>query len=270
MMSKKKKKSKKEKHINFEPSSASLDSNYSTRDSSISSEIMNQRFSGQLSKYTNVVKGWQYRWFSLDPNTGMLHYYLSESESSGNPRAGVHLQGALICPSDEDSHTFTVNSSSGEVYKLRATDARARQEWVNRLRSVAEHHSFNLTKYIAPQNCVEISLHSGVFVHGSHIHSPATTESFSSAKEHLAEAEQKYVKMCKAIEVLPSQGSLTCIDPHLLVLKSYSQSLIASLRDCVDILQRTFAADCGFRSVSGTSDVKQATGATFVSHIKKK
>lgn len=72
--------------------------------------------------------------------------FQSESESTGNPRAGVHLQGALICPSDEDSHTFTVNSSSGEVYKLRATDARARQEWVNRLRSVAEHHSSNLTK----------------------------------------------------------------------------------------------------------------------------
>lgn len=73
MMSKKKKKSK--KHIDFEPTSASLDS-HSTRGSSVSSEIMNQRFSGQLSKYTNVVKGWQYRWFLLDPHTGMLHYYL--------------------------------------------------------------------------------------------------------------------------------------------------------------------------------------------------
>lgn len=37
---------------------------------------MNQRFSGQLLKYTNVVKGWQYRWFLLDANTGMLHYYM--------------------------------------------------------------------------------------------------------------------------------------------------------------------------------------------------
>lgn len=65
-------------------------------------------------------------------------------------------------------------------------------------------------------------------------------------------------------------GSLTCVDPQLLTLKSYSQSLITSLRDCVDILQRTFAADCGFRPASGTSESKQSTGSTFVSHIKKK
>lgn len=31
---------------------------------------------GQLSKYTNVVKGWQYRWFILDPKTGKLSYFL--------------------------------------------------------------------------------------------------------------------------------------------------------------------------------------------------
>lgn len=49
---------------------------YIHRDSSISSEIMNQKFSGQLLKYTNVVKRWQHRWFVLDPSTGMLHYYL--------------------------------------------------------------------------------------------------------------------------------------------------------------------------------------------------
>ena len=78
MMSKKKRKVK--KHTDIEPCSTSLDS-HSTRGSSISSEIMNQRFSGQLSKYTNVVKGWQYRWFLLDPSTGMLHYYLVSSLS---------------------------------------------------------------------------------------------------------------------------------------------------------------------------------------------
>ena len=30
---------------------------------------------GPLSKWTNVVKGWQYRWFVLDSNTGILSYY---------------------------------------------------------------------------------------------------------------------------------------------------------------------------------------------------
>ncbi|KAK7582602.1 hypothetical protein V9T40_014047 [Parthenolecanium corni] len=133
---------------------------------------------------------------------------MSENSSSGNPRGSIHLQGALICPSDEDSHTFSVNSSSGEMFKLRATDARARQEWVNKLRSVAEYHSSNVTKYVGPKETVGMFLHSGVFVHGSHIHSPATSESFAAAKEHLAEAEQKCLKIGKNIDSLPAQGDL--------------------------------------------------------------
>lgn len=267
-MSKRKKKSK--KNIETDPSSASLNC-HTDRDSSISSETMNQKFSGQLLKYTNVVKRWQHRWFVLDPSTGMLHYYLSESESSGHPRGGIHLQGALICPSDEDSHTFTVNSSSGEVFKLRATDARARQEWVNKLRSVAEHYS-NFHKYVTTKDSAGLNLHSGVFVHGTHIHSPATSESFSSAKEHLNEAEQKCLKICKAVENLPAQGSITCVDPQLLLLKACSQSLIMTLRDCADILQNAFAADCGFQPASlSISDPDSGTsGSGFVSYVKKK
>lgn len=30
---------------------------------------------GPLSKWTNVMKGWQYRWFVLDHQTGLLSYY---------------------------------------------------------------------------------------------------------------------------------------------------------------------------------------------------
>ena len=29
------------------------------------------------------------------------------------------VQGAVICPSDEDSQTFTVNAANGEVYRLK-------------------------------------------------------------------------------------------------------------------------------------------------------
>ncbi|XP_017060604.1 oxysterol-binding protein-related protein 10-like [Drosophila ficusphila] len=30
---------------------------------------------GTLSKWTNVMKGWQYRFFALDENAGLLSYY---------------------------------------------------------------------------------------------------------------------------------------------------------------------------------------------------
>jgi hypothetical protein len=59
------------------------------------------------------------------------------------PRGALHLAGAVISPSEEDSHTFMVQSASasGELYKLRAVDAKERQEWITRLRVVAELHS---------------------------------------------------------------------------------------------------------------------------------
>lgn len=107
-------------------------------------QIMKPRqISGQLYKYANVMKGWQYRYFMVDTNAGLLNYYLCEGEKpeGSMPRGSVHLAGAVICPSDEDSKTFTVNCVSGDMLKLRATDARSRQEWVNGLRAVVESHT---------------------------------------------------------------------------------------------------------------------------------
>lgn len=74
----------------------------------MNAEMMCQLFEGQLSKYTNVMKGWQYRWFILDPKTGILSYYLDEKERKQQPRGWVHLEAAVISPSDEDSNTFSV------------------------------------------------------------------------------------------------------------------------------------------------------------------
>lgn len=34
-----------------------------------------QPLEGLLYKYTNVVKGWQYRWFVLNPDVGRLEYH---------------------------------------------------------------------------------------------------------------------------------------------------------------------------------------------------
>jgi len=45
----------------------------------MSSEKLRQQFEGQLCKYTNVMKGWQFRWFVLDPQRGLLVYFLVSS-----------------------------------------------------------------------------------------------------------------------------------------------------------------------------------------------
>lgn len=44
------------------------------------------------------------------------------------------MSGCQVNPSEEDSQTFTVYSSCGEVYKLKALDAKNRQIWVDELR----------------------------------------------------------------------------------------------------------------------------------------
>ena len=53
----------------------------------------------------------------------------------------MQLAGAVISPSFEDSHTFTVSPAEGESYKLKAHDTKDRQMWINRLRIVAEMHT---------------------------------------------------------------------------------------------------------------------------------
>ena len=70
-------------------------------------------YEGLLHKYTNAMKGWQFRWFILSPESGELHYFLSEAEKNQKPRCSIYLAGAVIAPSDEDSNTFTVNSATG-------------------------------------------------------------------------------------------------------------------------------------------------------------
>merc|ERR1719489_531329 len=45
------------------------------------------------------------------------------------------MEGALILPSEEDNNTFSINFCTGEVYKVRAAEAKERQVWVDKLRA---------------------------------------------------------------------------------------------------------------------------------------
>ena len=43
---------------------------------------------GALSKWTNVMKGWQYRWFVLDEAAGLFSYYTSREKMRKGVRRG--------------------------------------------------------------------------------------------------------------------------------------------------------------------------------------
>ena len=63
---------------------------------------------GTLSKWTNVMKGWQYRYFVLDDNAGLFSYYTSREKMMRGARRGcVRLRGALIGIDDEVSFNFS-------------------------------------------------------------------------------------------------------------------------------------------------------------------
>ncbi|WAR03629.1 OSB11-like protein [Mya arenaria] len=86
-------------------------------------------------KEETKLKNWQ-------PLEGQLTKFTNKEEHKKHrPRGSIHLASAVISPSEEDSQTFSVSAANAEVYKLRATSTRERQQWVDRLRQTAEHHS---------------------------------------------------------------------------------------------------------------------------------
>ncbi|XP_071440202.1 oxysterol-binding protein-related protein 11-like isoform X1 [Hetaerina americana] len=208
----------------------------------MTSDKLRQVFEGQLNKYTNVMKGWQYRFFILDPETGLLQYYLNETENRQRPRGTVHLAGAVISPSDEDSSSFAVNSATGEMYKLRATDARERQEWVNRLRAVAEMHTLAIARSnppLPPREYHSTQQSYSSALQGSRVTCTlAVLDAFSKVREQLFLAEQNSYSLSKAIESLPSTGTSTSTDHDLLILKATSAATLTCLSRCLAILQQ--------------------------------
>ncbi|XP_030644889.1 oxysterol-binding protein-related protein 10 [Chanos chanos] len=101
---------------------------------------------GVLSKYTNLIQGWQNRYFVLDPDLGHLQYYVNEQGKSQKPRGSLPLIGASVAMSDEAPHMFVVSSANGELFKLRAADAKEQQLWVNQLQACARRHSDSSAK----------------------------------------------------------------------------------------------------------------------------
>ncbi|EDO36148.1 predicted protein [Nematostella vectensis] len=96
---------------------------------------------GPLSKWTNVVKGWQYRWFVLDDNTGLLSYYTSKEKMMRGARRGcLRLKGANLGIDDEDDSTFTI-SCDQKTFHFQARDAEERERWIRALEDTIKRHS---------------------------------------------------------------------------------------------------------------------------------
>jgi len=221
-----------------------------------------RRFEGQLNKFTNVVKGWQYRWFVLDPESGRLEYYLLD-EKNGKCRGSQHLAGSVVLPSEEDGQTFTVNFASGEVFKVRASHAKERQMWVDRLRACAYMHNEALAHNHPSLSLRELRPPTPP---GSRSHisngepsaqlqtlSLSVLDAFGSVHDILNKVDEKHQGIAETIEAFsmpsPSQQESSssqekkklikpsCHDENLLLLKATSQSTLKCMESALSILQ---------------------------------
>ncbi|CAJ0954995.1 unnamed protein product, partial [Mesorhabditis belari] len=86
---------------------------------------------GPLSKWTNVVQGWQYRWFLLTEDA--IIYYTSRDKMLKRQQRGcMRLRGASVGIDGENESLFTL-TQDGKVFHLQGRDERERNEWVNAL-----------------------------------------------------------------------------------------------------------------------------------------
>ena len=97
---------------------------------------------GSLSKWTNLMKGWQYRWFVLDDNAGLLSYYTSREKMMRGVRRGcVRLKGAVIGIDDGDDSTFTITVDS-KTFHFQARDGDEREKWIRCLEDTITRHAY--------------------------------------------------------------------------------------------------------------------------------
>ncbi|XP_054102894.2 oxysterol-binding protein-related protein 10 isoform X1 [Callithrix jacchus] len=243
---------------------------------------------GVLSKYTNLLQGWQNsaflkyassslhssrhvehtlkRYFVLDFEAGILQYFVNEQSKHQKPRGALSLSGAIVSLSDEAPHMLVVYSANGEMFKLRAADAKEKQFWVTQLRACAKYHmemnsksapssrsrSLTLLPHGTPNSaspCSQrhLSLGAPGVVTITHHKSPAAARRAKSqysgqlheVREMMNQVEGQQKNLVHAIESLPGSGPLTALDQDLLLLKATSAATLSCLGECLNLLQQS-------------------------------
>merc|ERR1719233_1174757 len=105
------------------------------------------------------------------------------------------MEGALILPSEEDNNTFSINFSSGEVYKVRAAEAKERQVWVDKLRACSNGTANSQKTFV--RSVMSPSSQSGNFRS-----LPSPTEALNSVNDILMGLEYEQYEIAKAIDYL--------------------------------------------------------------------
>ena len=112
------------------------------------------------------------------------------------------------------------------MIKLRASDARARQEWVDKLRAVTEMYTRAIASSHPPLPPRE---------HTSNLRNPTAKlevlDAFANCREQINKAEKQYQSLAHVIE-----NSNVNLDAKFLLLKATASATIFTLNRCLDIL----------------------------------
>uniref|UniRef100_A0A158R5I6 Oxysterol-binding protein n=1 Tax=Syphacia muris TaxID=451379 RepID=A0A158R5I6_9BILA len=166
---------------------------------------------GPLSKWTNVVHGWQNRWFVL--NDESICYYTSKEKMLKRQQRGcIRLRGAVIGIDGENTSLFTL-TVDGKVFHLQGRDENDRNKWVRAL---------------------EATIHklSGYYL-------PSSTSNTQLLKTKINEAEKIVKKMINEVKDLEN-ASLTAEPEQKKLLSELiksSNSLLDSVRQAIVLLQ---------------------------------
>ncbi|KAM4687993.1 oxysterol-binding protein-related protein 10 [Discoglossus pictus] len=223
-----------------------------------------QVIEGVLSKYTNLIQGWQNRYFLLDFDSGTLQYFVTEASKNQKPRGSLSLAGSVISLGDEAPNMIVVSFPNGEMYKLKATDSKERQFWLTQLQACAKYHTES--KSSISQRARSYSLlphgtsnssspgsqrhlaHSGPsVVTVTHHKSPAAARrskiqnpaQLYEVKEMMVQVEGQQKNLVHAIESLSGSGPLSALDQDFLLLKATSAATLSCLGECLHLLQQS-------------------------------
>ncbi|NWR14288.1 OSBL9 protein, partial [Emberiza fucata] len=188
---------------------------------------------GPLSKWTNVMKGWQYRWFSKDK---MMR---------GSRRGCVRLRGAVIGIDDEDDSTFTITVDQ-KTFHFQARDADEREKWIHALEDTILRHTLQLQ--------ASSSL--------SHFSCPTIMK--NGRQNHIAGVDSGFVP-----SVHDFDKKLTEADAYLQILIDQLKLFDEKLQNCKDDEQRKASTFCLKNCLSGGSMVESIKHCIVLLQIAK-
>ncbi|CAH8824141.1 unnamed protein product [Trichobilharzia szidati] len=151
---------------------------------------------GYLSKWTNLLHGWQERYFIL--SDGFLTYYRNAEDLDLGSRGSVRIKNAYVKTHEYDECRFEVRVGD-VIWYLRGLSQEERYNWI----SAIERHRIAESGYGSEKT---IHRHSSLLslnsTHSPSIHSTSSFKRNHGLKEKLAEMETFKEILCKQVDSL--------------------------------------------------------------------